>query len=529
VRKKTLKNSVKMGGGYEPDKNLITFNSRKDLKDFVLSDKDNSEKIKTFYQQGFVPMKVINNIDLDTKDKLDRIIYDYNEKNSESFSKKDENELIPNDKFAQVVNYKGEIKINDTIYKYTSNGLYIVNEKDYESLHDFIKKNTSNKQKYKGLSKIDDKISLYVPDQEEFNDNYKILPPNDPCPPDENGYGGCGGGGGAPYYPNIPDYTWWYNYCFNTSSSWVNNIFGRSYACEYYFNGSYKLRTVFAVEDYYLFFDVYADAEFKQHTWFGWFACRDANTVYLKINNANLTFTDRTVNLNLTIGAQDIQNFWTQINQLFASSSQKRAAYISTLWDRYNGSNSKVDYSPSYDELLISANTVRNESRAYIATPIVDIPSYNVQFDFSNFFGPQTNRVVVVTVMGETQAITNMDILTLMVDAYKKYGNNRRDVGVVIVNKELNNETAKILSYATGNDLIVSHNLAFAGKDFDVPKSLKINDLIFLYSQNQNGSSTFGFKAGFTFKTVDKYDVDIESGAFYDNRWGGSRFRIIRD
>ena len=522
-----------MGGGYEPDRNLITFNSRKDLKDFVLSDTDNSKKINQFYEEGFIPMKVINEANQTTKDNLNKVIYDYKTKNSSIISKNDEVELIPNDKFAQVVNYKGEIKIKDSIYKYTSKGLYIVNEKNYNQLQEYLDKNNNKKESSEGLSLIDDKIKLYIPSSEQFNDtdNYKILPPNDPCPPDSDGYGGCSGGssGGAPYYPNIPDYTWWYNYCFNTTSSWVNNIFGRSYACEYYFNGSYKLRTVFSVEDYYLFFDVYADAEFKQHTWFGWFACRDANTVYLKINHANLTFTDRTVNLNLTIGAQDIQNFWTQINQLFTSSSQKRAAYISTLWNRYNGSNSKVDYSPSYDELLISANTARNEGRTYIATPIVDIPSYNVQFDFSNFFGPQTNSVVVVTVMGETQAITNMDILTLMVDAYKKYGNNRRDVGVVIVNKELNNETAKILSYATGNDLIVSHNLAFAGKDFNVPRSLKINDLIFLYSQNQNGSSTFGFKAGFTFKTVDKYDVDIESGAFYDNRWGGSRFKIIRD
>ncbi len=520
-----------MGGGYDKNQNIITFNSRKDLKDFILSDKDNSEKIKTFYQNGFVPMKVINNLDLKTKDSLNTIIYDYNEKNNESFSKKDENELIPNDKFAQVISYKGEIKINDSIYKYTSKGLYIVNEKDYEYLQDFIKNNTNNKQKYKGLSKIDEKITLYIPEREQFNDNYKILPASEPCLPDENGFGGCSGGsgGGAPYYPSIPDYTYWYNYCFNTSSSWVNNIFGHSYACEYFFNGNYKLRTVFAVEDYYLFFDVYADAEFKQFTWFGWYACRDANTVYLKINHANLTFTDRIVNLNLTLGSQDVQNFWTQINQLFTSSSQKRAAYISTLWERYNGSNSKVDYSPSYDELLISANTARNDGRAYIATPIIDTPSYNVQFDFSNFFGPQTNKVVVVTVMGETQAITNMDILTLMVDAYKKYGNNRRDVGVVIVNKELNNEVAKVLSYATGNDLIVSHNLAFAGKDFNVPRSIKLSELTFLYSRNLNNSSTFGFRAGFTYKIVDKYDVDIESGAFYDNRWGGSRFKIIRD
>ncbi|ELY2016329.1 hypothetical protein SL053_000194 [Flavobacterium psychrophilum] len=506
-------------GGYNSERNLVSFSSRKNLKDFILNGEDNSTKIKQFYKQGFVPMQLIDDVDKETYDKFTKVVYKYNEANVSSKTEKKDDELIPNNNFAEVLNYKGELQVNDSIYKYTQKGLYIVNENDYDYLEKYLDRSINTLDDTNGMVIIDNKIKHYVPVREQFDNTFRVPPP------DEDG---VGDGPSSFTYLVIPTNPTWYNSCVNTQSSWVNNIFGKSYACQYFFNQNYKLRTVFSVEDYYLFFDVYADAEFKQFTWIGWYACRDAKTVYLKINNADLTLADRDIKVNLTIGQNDIQGFWNTLTRLFESSDHKRAVYISTIWEKFNGSNSQIVYSPSYDELLVAANTA-TDSSSYISLPLSNNPQNNVQFDFSGFFGALTNKVIVVTVMGQEAAVTNTDILTLIKKAYIKYAQSRKDVGIVVVNKELGNDNSKILAYSTGNELLVSHNLAFASKDFNIPNCIKLNELNFSYSTTTGGNSTFGFHADLTVKHVDKYNVDIESGAFYDNRWGGSKFKIIKD
>ena len=45
---------------------------------------------------------------------------------------------------------------------------------------------------------------------------------------------------------------------------WIDNIFGRNYACEYYFDPKENCEQSLQPEDYYLFFDVFAQAKFKQ-------------------------------------------------------------------------------------------------------------------------------------------------------------------------------------------------------------------------------------------------------------------------
>lgn len=118
---------------------------------------------------------------------------------------------------------------------------------------------------------------------------------------DDGGYTGGGYIGGGSQSLSIPTNTSHYNN-YSPKEAWVDNIFGRHYVCEYYFNSKRKLRTSFGVEDYYLWFDVYAQSKFKHKTWFGWFSSRDAKKVYVKINKAVLTMKDRTVKLKFNAG-----------------------------------------------------------------------------------------------------------------------------------------------------------------------------------------------------------------------------------
>ncbi|WP_341966050.1 hypothetical protein [Flavobacterium psychrophilum] len=170
-------------GGYNSERNLVSFSSRKDLKDFILNGEDNSTKIKQFYKQGFVPMQLIDDVDKETYDKFTKVVYKYNEANVSSKTEKKDDELIPNNNFAEVLNYKGELQVNDSIYKYTQKGLYIVNENDYDYLEKYLDRSINTLDDTNGMVIIDNKIKHYVPVREQFDNTFRVPPP------DEDGVG----------------------------------------------------------------------------------------------------------------------------------------------------------------------------------------------------------------------------------------------------------------------------------------------------------------------------------------------------
>lgn len=290
-----------------------------------------------------------------------------------------------------------------------------------------------------------------------------------------------------------------------------------------------KLKTTFAAEDYYLFFDVYAQAKFKQKTWLGWYSCREAQRVYLKINSANITLADRKATLKLN--TDDLKKVISEIEKLLEGTSQKKVAYLSNVYSDNNGNPTIENYSPNTNEILFGAN-----QSSTIVTPQDKRLISNISIDFKALFGKTPKKVFVVTVLGKEQVLTNEEIFKIASKAYKDFVTKQNTVvdnsaGVVIMKKAMNgtgpNEDAEIVSYAFGNDLTYVNNLAVAQRKFDIPKQFKIDK--FMLDFKLEPPFIKSINIDMSWKKPDKYDVDIEAGAYYQGRWGGSKFRVIRN
>ncbi len=504
--------------------NAISFKTKTDVQKFIENYPQNEDKIGDFYEKGFIPYRVKDGVDEATFNKLvseKKKILQKSKTTSKVTDVEAEEELINNDFFASLLNAEGEVLVDDTVYKYTEQGLYMVDEEDLEYLNNYLATNSTTPQI--GLTQIDSKISAYIPSPQQFED-FQIQPAY--ILPEEPDLGGSIGSSGSDV--GFPSNTSNFQNCV-PDRPWIDNIFGRTYTCEYYFSSDRKLRSTFAAEDYYLFFDVYAQAKFKQKTWLGWYSCREAQRVYLKINSANITLADRKATLKLN--TDDLKKVISEIEKLLEGTSQKKVAYLSNVYSDNNGNPTIENYSPNTNEILFGAN-----QSSTIVTPQDKRLISNISIDFKALFGKTPKKVFVVTVLGKEQVLTNEEIFKIASKAYKDFVTKQNTVvdnsaGVVIMKKAMNgtgpNEDAEIVSYAFGNDLTYVNNLAVAQRKFDIPKQFKIDK--FMLDFKLEPPFIKSINIDMSWKKPDKYDVDIEAGAYYQGRWGGSKFRVIRN
>lgn len=527
---KQLANNIQVE--YDKQSNTLKFGSKKDIADFIEKYDSQTDLLSKFYDEGFVPYRVSDNISekqylkvIEHKNEIQRKSPILKSQNIFSRNENQEDELvddlIDNDRFASLLNAEGAIEVADKVYYYTENGLFFADSEDEEFLRNYIAQN--NLDALEGITTINDKIQSYAP-------NKRLIPTFEIMPIDDIGDGGYIGGGGytggTSQSLNIPTNTDHYNNC-SPKEAWIDNIFGRHYVCEYYFNSKRKLRTSFGVEDYYLWFDVYAQSKFKHKTWFGWFSSRDARKVYVKINKAVLTMKDRTVKLKFNAG--DIQQVVNQIQNILNTTTNKRVAYLSNVYTSNNNSTDLENYTLDQSEMIAGGNSNS------IVTPNKKSLISNVSIDFKQLFGKTPKKVFVVTVLGNEQYVTDQQLLDIAYKAYKKYvvdphtNSAQPSVGVVLMQKAMNNqpaEEAKIVSYAFGNEVVEVSNLAIASRVFDIPKRFTFNSAQVNFDLNNWKNISLNIEVGW--KVPDKYDVSIEGGAYYDGKWGGSKFVVTR-
>ncbi|MDY6025641.1 hypothetical protein [Bergeyella zoohelcum] len=507
---------------YDKKSNTLKFGTKEDIRKFVDKYDEYSDLLNNYYEEGFIPYRVDGNVselilnELLTKQRVARQKSNILKK-QQIFNRMEENgdeiELIDNDRFAAILNAEGAVGVEGKVYYYTEKGLFFSDEEDEEYLRNYIANNSVKAQE--GVNVIDDKIHSYAPIKKE-REYFQLMPLDD----------GYAGGGGGSYSLNIPTNTNHYNNC-SPKEAWIDNIFGRHYVCEYYFNSKRKLRTSFGVEDYYLWFDVYAQSKFKHKTWFGWFSSRDARKVYVKINKSVLTMKDRTVKLKFNAG--DIQQVVNQIHNILNTTTNKRVAYLSNVYTSNNNSTDLENYTLDQSEMIAGGNSNS------IVTPNKKSLISNVSIDFKQLFGKTPKKVFVVTVLGNEQYVTDQQLLDIAYRAYKKYvvdphtNSPKPSVGVVLMQKAMNNqpaEEAKIVSYAFGNEVVEVSNLAVASRTFDIPKRFTFNSAQVNFDLNNWKNISLNIEVGW--KVPDKYDVSIEGGAYYDGQWGGSKFVVTR-
>ena len=133
---KTLEQTVKPTS-FSKEEEAISFHSMDVFKNFMETYQENEDEITEFYKEGFVPYRPLDNLNEQTFSELVQAKKTIVEKENLSFSRlpinnegsdeeydEEDDNFIRNDKFASILNAKGEIIIADTIYRYTPYGRF---------------------------------------------------------------------------------------------------------------------------------------------------------------------------------------------------------------------------------------------------------------------------------------------------------------------------------------------------------------------------------------------------------------------
>ncbi len=525
---------------FDSNNNTIIFGNKEDLREvynaFKNKNSENLRFLKKSYTNGFLPLRPIDN--LSEEEYISILKEKKNKANSKGIKTQDyfgEN-IISNDDFASLLNNKGEIQVGDSIFKYTEKGLFITHKNDRLLLNNLLSLYAKN---------VNSKIKTYIPSKTSIP-NFNISRVK-PCLDQvqkaryiENIYfddcgGGSGGGGGSNSTNDTPKNTSNYSVCVNTKDDWVDNIFGRTYVCVYYFNSKYKLRTIFAAEDFYFFTDVYAQAKFKKKSWIGWwFSNRSASTVYL-LNKKIILKTKRDLrNLFIIplpyVNINDVKEVFNKVYAYFITHESMIYSYVTNFYNFKN--KTETNYITDFDILqtLTSTNTTPH-------TPVNSVtkPLNTVDFNLKNFFGKKINKAITVNILSLHLNLSNEQIIKISYDLLRNNSNThvgQNETGAVIFTyQDPRTMEVRAVAYTLYGEKITVHNLAVAKRDFNIPNNFKIDELVFLYkfTENNNTGETnnyIGLKAKYLIDVVYSADLEIESGAKYNGHWGGSKFKV---
>jgi len=334
--------------------------------------------------------------------------------------------------------------------------------------------------------------------------------------------------GGSVDTIGVPD-TSNYNVCVNSKAGWIDNIFGKSYVCEYKFNSKRKLRTIFESNDFYFFQDVYSQAKFKQWTWFGWFSDRSADEVYLLNKKVILKSERKDRGFDFTIKINDAVKVYNEIYKFFLANPEKKAAYVSNVYDFNN--KTSTTFLPSQSNLLSNSSNNLN-----VFLPTVKSTKYLIDVDFNlkDFFGKKVNKAVVINILGLEADFSNTQIIKLSYEALSKHKIDLKkgeSGAIVILYQNPDTKGIKPVSYSIFGERTFTRGGAVASRNFDVPQDFRINDftLLFRLSNNHTSNDTskhVGLKFKFSVNVVNSVDIEIESGAKYKGVWGGSKFKV---
>jgi lipoprotein len=529
---KTLEQTEKPTS-FSKEEEAISFHSMDVFKNFMETYQENEDEITEFYKEGFVPYRPLDNLNEQTFSELVQAKKTIVEKENLSFSRlpinnegsdeeydEEDDNFIRNDKFASILNAKGEIIIADTIYRYTPYGRFSSHISKKEKLEAYINQLTPDYKAVEGTFFVTEDIQRFIPLRKEF-EKYQIVDMKNIENSLENDKKSKNDGAKTARF-DIPEDTSHYNSCHNSRSSWVDRLFGVSYDCEYYFTSKRKLRTTFAVENYGVYMEVYAQAKFKQKTWFGWFSSRDAQYTYLKINHAALTFSEKEVSIKSNDLGKDLGNIKAYGKQI--------AEWIKPIRNTQAVVNTII--TPQSSRTFLSGindfgSFIRNGVN--MAKEVINDAELNI--DLNGFFDEKTHNVVVLSIVDRDFSVTNKQIIESAFEELKRKGEILIDkpTGLFLMEHDGNSGKVTSRSYTIYDEIHYSTGLAVVGKDFKIPKELTLKNITFGYVNNNlsNGKYSIQSSASFIYPKVKNIDLSIETGAFYGGRWGGSKLTVI--
>ena len=526
--------------------NMISFSGKKsDLKTFVYNSKfQKATLLESSYRSGFIPLSV--SPEISDESLYNEIIKKKDESSSllESlFSNKLSNKsnvdgdisdvetFLEDEDFASILNENGQMQLNDSIYMYTPNGLFIVDKNDYESLDEFIEEN-SELAIPEGLNYVNDKIVSFKAES-SFLQQFRIAP-EEPCD-------GCGGGGGGgsttpstPSIPQIPNSSQTTHYTTNVVNPTLGNIFGQQYVAYYKFNGDRQSKTVFEVQDFYLFNSIRAKEKMRKKGWTGIWTGVNANRLYLKINEAIFHIERKTYTVSLNNST--LQPIFDLINKL--GTPQNR--FVASVSNEYYLDNLTKQYNQRVFEMKLNDlnNFNLNSNSVFYPKSYYTTSSPNMDA-FKGLLNLNKKLIVYVSVFnGDKKKIDLSQALKFAADIYKKNaekGIPQSDIAVVLnqLTEAQDKLNAEPFCIVTRDEVFSTPGSAEKiTYDFTVKKEFNLEgfDFTLLFGGGSGNSDT---KAKATFKLgynkVMSYKVNMEGGAYFDNRWGGAKFTVSKE
>lgn len=403
---------------FDAEVKSLNFTSLESFKDYMNDYETNETKIVNLYNEGFVPYRP--SLLVKEENLYSALIQkkkDINQgeapilealainTNQEDYDEEDYDFII-SDKFASVLNAKGEIIIGDSIHRFTRFGRFSTLVSKKEILDNYIS-NLKEEEPILGYTKVNEHITKFIPTREEFN-KYQVVEIQNTDKPSEM-YSHNPSNSPMLQAFKTPSETGHYVSCHNSKSHWIDRIFGVSYECEYRFTSKRKLRTTFAVENYGVYMEVYAQAKFKHKTWFGWFS-KECDAQYLKINHAALTFEDKPFGLN----DNDIRNGISYYNQIksWITPKQNTQPVVNTI-STPEKKKTFLSYVDDFGNLVKKGVVLAKEA----------IEDTDFSIDFSDFFNTKTHNVVVLSIFDKEYGITNKQIMENAFKELKKEEN----------------------------------------------------------------------------------------------------------
>lgn len=262
--------------------------------------------LRPFFEEG--ETKQIDNFLKNKQQKIKSSNYLYSLKSGEDDEEIDlDDELISDENFASILNEQRELYVGDSIYIYTTDGVYFTSiEKEYllldylenlgkESLKSEIiqkkKQEMKNFQKIEEsqistlsiepiegrVTSIDENISLYQP---------LMIAPDEPYSGGGGGGGGYTGGGtpttGQDDFPILKPKT--FGSCAYSPGSLWQQVFGERVKCNDYHDDDHRIQTQFYNENYYVYATIGSKAKYQKKRFIGWSESSTAEFVELGVN-----------------------------------------------------------------------------------------------------------------------------------------------------------------------------------------------------------------------------------------------------
>lgn len=338
-------------------------------------------KLQNTYHDGFLPLKSQSeDIELNKKILSEKSYQKFGlasrqiEIDGETYELDDD--LILDDEFASFLNVQREIIVNDTLYNYTTNGIYKTHVNNISLLRDYIA--SSDLQVYETLPNPgiydteNPKIKLLVPDtnpcdnnigfeQHVFEFNEQICYYNHDSTQDSSGSTNTNTNNNYQDYTlSLREYSSSLEPCSQSNN--FLGIFGPDRRCWSYFDNNRRTKTVFWKHNYFVYKSVGVKVKHqKRHNW-GWWYASETDEVALLIDKAYFKLKPETnpmmahnVHMSKTIFFNG--NVYNSVGQLIAANSNLNLSLPSLP---LNAEFIVADFVNNTTGISLSPNQVKN-------------------------------------------------------------------------------------------------------------------------------------------------------------------------